>query len=110
MSTANGFGVRGLSLTHASKEIDHVLRELERSKYAIRIVLLLHRHREMSLTGILRSIPTSPPTVIRSLRILEKHGFVASMREVDGRKRHLYSLTNLGLVVAEHPPVEWDTV
>jgi len=83
---------------------------LEHSKYAIRIVLLLHRNREMTLSAILRSIRTSPSTVVRALRVLELKGFVASAQEQSGRKRRFYSLTRLGVTVAMHPPIAWNSV
>ena len=88
-------------------EVDRILSHLERSKYAMRIILLLYRNREMTLYGILRSIPASPPTIVRSLRVLAIHGFLAGRREAGGRKRHFHSLTHLGLSVAVHPPIAW---
>ena len=102
---------RGSRDAHSARpQVDQVLADLERSKYAIRIVLLLHRNGEMSLSGILRSIRTSPSTVVRALQMLEMRGFALSTREASGRRRRFYSLTPLGAVVATHSPVTWNSV
>ena len=90
-----------------SPQLPLAMTVLEQSKYALRMILLLHASRLATWSWLLRHIPTSPETVLRCARILESSGLITSRRELGGRKRHLYSLTELGEAVASSPPADW---
>src|SRR5207247_318850 len=83
------------------------LRVIEQSRYALRMILLLHVHSPASLTWLVRHIPTSPNTVVRCAQLLETSGLIASWREESGRSRHLFTLTRLGETVAGRAPAVW---
>src|SRR5438093_3927703 len=80
---------------------------IEASKYGLRMILLLHANGTVSLRWLLNRIPTSVETIVRCARILEGLGIVSSIREEQGRKRRLYTLTRRGEEVATKAPSEW---
>ncbi len=80
---------------------------LEKSKYGLRMILLLYSNGVATLTWLTKHIPTSPNTVLRCLRVLQSLGFISDFAEPDGRRRRLYGLTSHGVGLATRPPAEW---
>ncbi len=80
---------------------------LEQSRYALRMILMLHASGPATVTWLVRNIRTSPNTVVRCAHVLESSGLVVSWRETGGRNRHLYGLTRLGEAVALRAPIAW---
>jgi len=83
------------------------LTALEESKYALRMILLLHMRGLSTTSWLVRNIPTSSETVVRCAKALETSGLIKSCRESTGRKRHVFALTKAGEMVASNPPTAW---
>ena len=99
-------------VAHALKDLpvanpEPMLLTLERTKYGLRMIMLLHVRGAVPLSWLLRRIPTSPNTGMRCVSILESHGLVWSFRELRGKRRRFLALTPAGEYVASHPPDEW---
>ncbi len=97
----------GIMASDSWGEVWATLEILEQSKYSLRMILLLHANSAVSLSWLLRHLPTSAETVVRCARILESSGFVSSAREGGGRRRRLYALTPRGEAVATSAPPAW---
>lgn len=84
-----------------------VMAILEQSRYALRMIILLHARGPATITWLVRNIPTSPNTVLRCAHVLESSGLLLSWHENGGRNRHMYRLTSVGELVAIRAPVSW---
>jgi DNA-binding MarR family transcriptional regulator len=87
----------------AHRELDAI----ERSKYSLRVLILLYTRGPATFNELVRQIPTSRSTAARSLRQLESEGFILNERETDGRRRRIYRVTATGGVIAATPPCVW---
>jgi len=80
---------------------------IERSKYSLRVILLIHLSGSASQNRLIRLVPTSVSTTVRCLKLLETGGLVASRVETSGRRRRVYRLTSKGEDMVFRPPVAW---
>lgn len=104
---ARGRGMSVVGPLERSDQLRPALAALERSKYSLRIILLLYAKGTATLSWLVRHVETSPNTVVRCVRQLESAGVIEGRWDTEGQRRHTYRLTPAGRALATSPPIRW---
>ena len=89
---------------------DAMARALLKSKYAMLILLVLHRKSVESTSNLTHAVGGSPAIIIDTLKMLEKFGLIERPRSSRGRHAHQNRLTVLGRHLIEAPVPTWPSL